>query len=274
MLLLIGGVFLSATIDHETAEQEPSSTRLAPLDAPRLSFESRRGLLVLQGTTASQAHETGLLQLAADHFGDTDTQTSFRPGVILVNNWESTSNRLLYALAAMDSAQAVMLDHSIKIRGVTSENGMFTARLKFIRENLQTNIPVDADIVVVESVTPLDDLCEQTFSQLILEPVSFRQSSTEIRTISFVTLDRITEFAHDCQRATILITGHSDASGDESWNRRLSLARAQAVANHIARNGIDPERLLAKGLGSSEPVAGNDTAQGRGLNRRIEFELQ
>jgi OOP family OmpA-OmpF porin len=272
--LLTCGIFLSATINHGTADQDAPPTYLAPLDAPRFSVESRRGRLVLQGTTASRAHEAGLLQLAADHFGNADTRTSFNPGVILADHWASTSSRLLYALAAMDSAQAVMQDRSIEIRGVTSNAAIFTARLDFVRENLRPDIPVDADIVIVDSVTPLDDLCEHTFSQLVFEPVSFEHSSAEIRTTSFVTLDRITEFAHDCRHATILIAGHTDSSGDESWNRQLSLARAQAVAKHIAQNGIEPKRLLATGLGSSEPVAENDTAQGRSLNRRIEFDLQ
>ena len=274
ILLLTCGIFLSATINDGTADQDSLPTHRAPLDAPTFFVESRRGRLLLQGTTASRVHEAGLLQLAADHFGNADTRTSFNPGVILPDHWESTSSRLLYALAAMDSAQAVMQNHSIEIRGVTSNAALFAARLEFVRENLRPDIPVDADIVIVDSVAPLDDLCEHTFSQLVIEPLSFRQSSAEIRTTSLVTLDRITEFAHDCRHATILITGHTDSSGDESWNRRLSLARAQAVAKYIAQNGIAPERLLAIGLGSSEPVAENDTALGRSLNRRIEFELQ
>jgi outer membrane protein OmpA-like peptidoglycan-associated protein len=52
------------------------------------------------------------------------------------------------------------------------------------------------------------------------------------------------------------------------------MARAQAVADHLVKSGIDPERLLVRGLGSSVPIADNSTAQGRGLNRRIEFELR
>lgn len=274
ILLLTCGILLSTKINHGTADQDAPPTHLAPLDVPEFSVASSRGRLILQGTTASRAHEAGLLQLAVDHFGNADTRTSFNPGVILADHWESTSSRLLYALAAMDSAQAVMRDHSIEIRGVTSNAALFAARLEFVRENLQPDISVDADIVIVDSVTPLDDLCEFTFSQLVFEPVSFRQSSAEIRSTSLVTLDRITEFAHDCRHTTILIAGHTDSSGDESWNRRLSLARAQAVATYIAQNGIQPERLLAIGLGSSEPVAENDTASGRSLNRRIEFELQ
>ncbi len=54
----------------------------------------------------------------------------------------------------------------------------------------------------------------------------------------------------------------------------MSLARAQAVAAYLTRAGIPSDRLQVEGLGSSRPVAGNETARGRSLNRRIEFELR
>jgi OOP family OmpA-OmpF porin len=87
-------------------------------------------------------------------------------------------------------------------------------------------------------------------------------------------LDKIIEVADDCRDSTIAITGHSDSSGNETWNRRLSVARAQAVADYITRGGITPARLLVEGLGSAVPIADNATAQGRSINRRIEFELR
>ena len=84
----------------------------------------------------------------------------------------------------------------------------------------------------------------------------------------------MTEFARDCPGVTIAITGHTDSSGDDSWNRVLSRARAQAVADYIASNGIEADRLIVAGAGAAEPIADNSTAYGRQLNRRIEFELR
>ncbi|MDH3266786.1 MAG: OmpA family protein, partial [Gammaproteobacteria bacterium] len=147
------------------------------------------------------------------------------------------------------------------------------ARLRLLQQDSGTDTKINSDIIVVGNATPFEQLCAQAFSKLVLRPVSFRQSSAEIRTSSFVTLDRITEFAGDCRHAVIMIAGHTDSTSNESWNQQLSLARAQAVANHIARNGIDPQRLLVQGMGSSLPLADNSTVQGRGLNRRIEFDL-
>ena len=273
-LFLACGMLLSATIDHGTDNSKVSAAFLAPLQHPKFSVTSRRGHVLLQATTESAGHEATLLQLVDDHFAHREARTEFTPGVILEDYWESASSRLLYALAATESAQAIMQDGSIDIHGVASSAEIFQSRLEFVRENLPADLPVIADIIEVDSATSFDDLCTGAFSQLVFEPVSFRKSSSEIRTASFVSLDRISDFAYDCQQINIVITGHTDASGDESWNRRLSLARARAVADYIAHCGIDSQRLLIKGLGSSQPIADNSTPLGRSLNRRIEIELQ
>jgi OOP family OmpA-OmpF porin len=274
LLLLACGVLLTATIDHGTVEQQPSSVWLAPLHPPTFSVTSGRGRLLLDGTTASADHEAVLLQIAADRFIDYEVRSDFRPGAILADNWESNTGRLLYAVAATESSHAVMQHQSVAIRGVTSDPETFAARLEFLRENLPSDTRLSSDVVVVQATASIGELCGEAFSELVFDTVSFKESSAEIRSASFAAIDRITDFAHDCQQAVIVITGHTDASGDESWNRQLSLARAQAVADHIARNGIAPERLLVRGLGSSLPIADNATAQGRELNRRIEFEIR
>ncbi len=250
------------------------SSRVSALDDERFSITTAQGRLLIGGTSASAAHEAALLQLAGEHFGGHETQALFRPGVVVGEHWETTTNRLLYALAVLNSAEAEMDRRSISIRGVTSDVDAFAARVEFLREELPGDIELSADVLVVRSAVSFDELCERAFSEIVLQPVSFRQSSADIRQRSFVTLDRMTDFAHDCKDITIAITGHTDASGDESWNRQLSRARAQAVADHIVDHGIDPQRLIVNGLGSSAPIADNSTAHGRELNRRIEFELR
>lgn len=274
ILVLTCGVLLSASINRGTRDDADASPKLSALDAVQISITATHGKLLIKGTSTSATHEAALLKLAAEHFRDYDIQTRFRPGVIVGEHWETITNRLLHTLAALSSAEAEMDRQSISIRGVTSDVEMFAARVESLRQELPEEVELSTDVVVVRSAVSISELCGRAFSEIFLQPVSFRQSSAEIRPGSYATLDRITDFAHDCQDITIAITGHSDASGDESWNRQLSRARAQAVADHIVQRGIDPQRLLVTGLGSSEPVADNSTAHGRELNRRIEFELR
>jgi OOP family OmpA-OmpF porin len=274
IFVLTCGVFLSASINRGTRDDADLLSQVSALDDVRFAISTAQGRLLINGTSASAAHEAALLRLAAEHFEDYETQTQFRPGVVVGEYWETTTTRLLYTLAALSSAEAEMDRRSIGIRGVTSDVDTFAARVESLHEELPREIELNTDVLVVRSAVSFDELCGRAFSEIVLQTVSFKQSSAEIRPRSFVTLDRITDFAHDCQDITIAITGHSDASGDESWNRQLSRARAQAVADHIVQRGIDPQRLIVAGLGSSAPVADNSTAHGRELNRRIEFELR
>ncbi len=71
--------------------------------------------------------------------------------------------------------------------------------------------------------------------------------------------------------ATIEIGGHTDSEGTEVNNQRLSLQRAQAVRTYLIGKGVAAPRLVAKGFGSTVPIADNATPEGRAQNRRIEF---
>lgn len=114
-------------------------------------------------------------------------------------------------------------------------------------------------------------LCTRALANHDAGPVNFEESKTVFRSSAVPVLQRIVALANVCRNAAIAITGHTDSSGDERWNVRLSLARAEAIAAYLAEQGIAPERLIATGAGSSSPVADNTTRYGRGLNRRIEF---
>ncbi|MFJ2540867.1 MULTISPECIES: OmpA family protein [unclassified Pseudomonas] len=67
----------------------------------------------------------------------------------------------------------------------------------------------------------------------------------------------------------VRVDGHTDASGQENYNQQLSLRRAKSVAKVLATVGMKQENIQLQGLGSSEPVASNDTAAGRTENRRV-----
>jgi len=274
IVVLVCGVLLSASLNRGNSDLPDPPPDVSPLASASLSIISARGELTIRGTTESAAHELALKQLAADLLGDHKLRTEFFPGIVPSPGWEAASNRLLYVVATMDSAEAVMNSQSVDVRGVTADAATFAARIEFLRESLPQQVEIISDVVVIRSELSLDTLCKRAFPEVVFAPVSFARSSAEIRHGSLVTLDRITDFAHDCPGVTIAITGHTDSSGNEAWNRHLSLARAQAVADHIIANGIDSSRLVVDGLGSSQPVADNSTAQGRELNRRIEFELR
>ena len=71
----------------------------------------------------------------------------------------------------------------------------------------------------------------------------------------------------------VRVEGHADGTGREAFNRRLSLARARAVAGFLNRQGLPPESVNAEGHGSARPIASNSTSAGRQMNRRVEIIL-
>lgn len=70
-----------------------------------------------------------------------------------------------------------------------------------------------------------------------------------------------------------LVVGHTDSQGAESYNQTLSERRAEAVATFLAQQGVAPSRMMVSGMGETQPVASNATAEGRQLNRRVEIAL-
>lgn len=105
-----------------------------------------------------------------------------------------------------------------------------------------------------------------------LEPILFAPGSAAIDGESLATLDRLVEVLATTT-VTVTIEGHTDSTGDALKNRVLSEDRARAVLNYLVANGIDDSRLRAQGYGAEQPVADNETEQGRALNRRIEFSV-
>ena len=81
------------------------------------------------------------------------------------------------------------------------------------------------------------------------------------------------QLLRELPETTISVIGHSDANGDERANLDLSERRAQVVIDYWESNGIEPSRLSGIGKGEAEPIADNDSDEGRRLNRRVEFEV-
>ena len=71
----------------------------------------------------------------------------------------------------------------------------------------------------------------------------------------------------------VLIVGHTDAQGSDSYNQGLSERRAAAAKNFLVTQGVPADRIRTEGLGESEPVASNDTDAGRAQNRRVEVAI-
>ena len=130
--------------------------------------------------------------------------------------------------------------------------------------------------ITAPAAAPVDaTVCQQLFSELLAKAkIRFESGKANIDPDSSGLLDRMIETAMRCPAASIEVGGHTDADGDEQSNVTLSERRAQAVVDYLVRAGVPSERLKAIGYGQTQPIASNDTDDGKAQNRRIEFVVR
>ncbi|WP_439129214.1 OmpA family protein [Polaribacter sp.] len=107
---------------------------------------------------------------------------------------------------------------------------------------------------------------------LLATSIYFDTNSDRIKSISFATIDKIVTLMKQVPNVKFIIEGHTDDRNSDRYNLYLSQRRANAVRKYMIKEGIDNERLEAKGFGESRPKFSNDNAGGRQLNRRVEIK--
>jgi len=110
-------------------------------------------------------------------------------------------------------------------------------------------------------------------TKVVLNNIYFETGKAVLRSESFDALDQVFRFLENNPTMKLEISGHTDNTGTLRINQRLSRERAKAVVDYLTGRGISQEMLLYEGYADSQPVAPNDTAEGRERNRRVEFKV-
>jgi OOP family OmpA-OmpF porin len=105
----------------------------------------------------------------------------------------------------------------------------------------------------------------------VLVGVNFETGKAVLTPESAAILDKVVQSLVARDSVRVEIVGHTDNTGSLSVNRRLSKARAEAVRKYLIAHGVSEDRLTARGAGPDEPLASNDTEEGRAQNRRVEL---
>jgi OOP family OmpA-OmpF porin len=179
----------------------------------------------------------------------------------------------LAALSRLSTGTLVVSDREVKLSG----DALYDAAAAQIRAGLGKEFPqgfqYKADISVKPASAPVDaSVCQQLFSELLGKGnIRFEPARATIDPDSRGLLDRLVEIAMRCPNANIEVAGHTDADGQDAANLTLSEKRAQAVVDYLEKAGLPASRFTALGYGSTQPVADNNTDEGKAQNRRIEF---
>ena len=105
------------------------------------------------------------------------------------------------------------------------------------------------------------------------EDITFNTGSHQLKPRFYRTLNSVAIVLRKYDRTTVLVNGHTDSDGGITYNQRLSERRAQTVSNELMNKGVSPGRLVARGFGKTQPIASNNTAAGKALNRRVEIHI-
>jgi OmpA-OmpF porin, OOP family len=179
----------------------------------------------------------------------------------------------LGALSRLSTGTLVVSDREVKLSG----DALYDAAAGQLRANLTKDLPqgfqLKADVSVKPAAAPVDaTVCQQLFTEVLGKgTIRFESGRSGLDSDSAGLLDHLVETALRCPTTKIDVAGHTDADGDLATNQALSEKRAQAVVDYLVKAGLPASRFTAIGYGSAQPVAENDTDEGKARNRRIEF---
>lgn len=134
------------------------------------------------------------------------------------------------------------------------------------------DIPGRKDSLWAEGFYDTSEMWKDT-GDTFVRPILFDFDKWDIKPESYAIIDEIVDQMMSRPRLRLEIQGHTDNIGTVEYNQALSERRAKAVYDALVQRGVDPKRLRWRGFGMSQPVAPNDTEEGRALNRRTQFVI-
>lgn len=235
--------------------------------------------VVLAGMVPDELTRTVLTTYAAALFGAARVQDTLSvvDGTV-PTEWSTMAMAAMETLSNVDGGQAEVTEGRVLMSGavpVPEEAGVLTRAL---RERLPPGVRVstrfDVQLPVLEEQQTLpSERCAWLMTEIARErQILFASGSAEIEEESLPGLSAIAALFDRCPDAEIEVRGYTDDAGAEEMNLDLSQARAETVLAVLQDAGVALRQLRARGFGEVNPVADNQTEEGRARNRRIEFE--
>jgi OOP family OmpA-OmpF porin len=248
--------------------------------APPYIFQANKDpvavTLTLSGYVPDNTVHAALAATAGRKFFSEKVIDNLKASIGAPGGFTNAVSIALGALSRLSTGSLVVSDREVKLSG----DALYEAAAGQIRAGLAKDLPqgwqAKAEISVKPAAAPVDStVCQQLFVQYLGKArIRFEPSRAAIEPDSAGLLDRLIETALRCASTKIEIVGHTDGDGEGGFNQDLSEKRAQAVADYLVKAGLPAERFTVVGYGSTQPIATNDTDEGKAQNRRIEFVVR
>ncbi len=263
---------LTSTLEKkETATQGPAEFT-ATLGAD--------GKVELRGRLTDEMQRSAVDAFARSAFAGAEVLTATRLDETLPDGWPVRVLAGLKALAEVDNGKLLVRADTVEVTGVTGSTAARGKITQILSEALgqgqtfKVNVRYDEALDPIASLPTPEECVANVNAVTARTKITFTPASAEIATTARPVLDELATILSKCPPIQMEIGGHTDSQGSEGGNQSLSQARAEAVLLALQGRRVDVSGMTAVGYGEAQPIADNQTEEGREANRRIEFVLK
>lgn len=209
--------------------------------------------------------------------GNITMGTRVHPG--LPQGWTVRVLAGIEALSQLSNGVVVVEPTVFQVRGNTGNPDASAAISRLLIDKLGQSADFEIDVTYVEQLDPIaalptpEECIDRIKAITDARKITFDPSSAQLTADTQLVVDDIAEILKECGDLPIRVSGFTDSQGREVMNQQLSQDRADAILTGLRARRVPVSTFEAIGFGEENPIASNDTEEGREANRRIEFSL-
>lgn len=260
----------------ELPEQPTETGEEAPQFTATLSPE---GVVQIRGRLPDDITNTVVKNFANARFSQRDITMGTRVVDGLPSGWSIRVLAGIEALSELSNGAVIVEPNTFVVRGNTGNEDASAEISRLLIEKLGQGADFEINVTYVEELDPIAGLPtpEECIDQIKIvtenRKITFDPGSADLTAATQPVVDDIAEILQKCGDLRIRVAGYTDSQGREVMNQQLSQDRANAVLTALRARRVPVSTFEAIGYGEENPIADNDTEEGREANRRIEFSL-
>jgi OOP family OmpA-OmpF porin len=240
---------------------------------------SPEGAVQLRGRVPDDITNTVVENFASARFGQRSITMGTRITEGLPSGWSVRVLAGIEALSELSNGAVIVEASKLQIRGNTGNEDASGVISRLLIDKLGQTADFEIDVTYVKELDPIAGIPtpEECIAQIIAategRKITFDPGSADLTADTQPVVDDIAEILKKCGDLPIRVSGFTDSQGREVMNQQLSQDRADAVLTALRARRVPVSTFESIGFGEENPIADNDTEDGRDANRRIEFSL-
>ncbi len=240
---------------------------------------SPEGIVQLRGRVSDPLMNSTAENFARAKFGSASISMGTRVTEDLPAGWSVRILAGVEALSKLSNGAVIVEPDSVTVTGNTGNQNAGAEISRLLIEKLGENASFDVDVTYVEELDPIaalptpEECLERITNVTTNRKITFDPGSATLAGDAQAIMDDIAEILQRCADLRVEVAGFTDSQGSEEGNLRLSQQRADAVLDALRSRRVPVSTFQSVGYGETNPIADNETEEGREANRRIEFSL-